>query len=211
MAAGRINSIDTSAAAALPGVRAVFTGADLNPISGPLWTTTNGPPEFGPPQIPLAGADVRFVGDPIAVVVASSRYIAEDACELIDVDVEATVAVSTLEDAMAERAALVHPETRDERRRSTPCSRPRAGRDPQETRASSWGSGARVLRRRWSQAGSARGQRHLAMASSRVDTATVASTSTSDELAGGPQRCTRLDATTDRDRVTHKAHHVGTC
>jgi carbon-monoxide dehydrogenase large subunit len=108
--AGRIRSIDTTAALALPGVRAVLTGNDLNPIAGPLWTTTNGPPAFGPPNLPLAGDDVRFVGDPIAMVVACNRYVAEDACQLIEVDMDATPAVSTLEDAMADGAPLVHPE-----------------------------------------------------------------------------------------------------
>jgi carbon-monoxide dehydrogenase large subunit len=110
VAAGRIVSIDTTAARALPGVRAVFTGADLNKVSGPLWTTTNGPPELGPPLNPLAGDDVRFVGDPIALVVASSRYVAEDACELIQVDIEPATPVCTLEEAMAEGAPVVHPE-----------------------------------------------------------------------------------------------------
>ncbi len=110
VAAGRILGIDTSPARAVPGVVAVLTGAELNPMSGPLWTTTNGPPAFGPPLAPLAGADVRFVGDPIALVVASSRYVAEDACELIEVDIEATPAVVSLEEAMADGAAIVHPE-----------------------------------------------------------------------------------------------------
>lgn len=108
--AGRIRGIDTTAALALPGVHAVLTGADLNPVSGPLWTSTMGPPAVGPPLLPLAGDDVRFVGDPIAVVVASSRYVAEDACELIDVDLEPMPAVADLEDAMAEGAPIVHPE-----------------------------------------------------------------------------------------------------
>jgi carbon-monoxide dehydrogenase large subunit len=110
VAAGRIVNIDTSAATAFPGVRAVLTGADLNPGSGPLWTTTNGPPEVGPPLLPLAGDDVRFVGDPVALVVASSRYVAEDACELIEVDIEPWPAVATFEQAMAESARSVHPE-----------------------------------------------------------------------------------------------------
>src|SRR5437764_491984 len=60
--AGRIVKIDITAARALPGVRVVLTGSDLNPISGPLWTTTNGPPSYGPNMSPLAGEDVRFVG-----------------------------------------------------------------------------------------------------------------------------------------------------
>src|SRR5579883_2882825 len=108
--AGRIRHIDTSAARSLKGVHAVLTGAELNPASGPLWTTTMGPPAWGPPLRPLAGDDVRFVGDPIALVVASSRYVAEDACELIEVDIEPTPAVSDLDSAMAEGAPIVHPE-----------------------------------------------------------------------------------------------------
>jgi carbon-monoxide dehydrogenase large subunit len=110
VAAGRIVSLDADAARALPGVRAVLTGADLNPVSGPLWTTTLGPPVFGPPLHPLAAADVRFVGDPIAVVVAENRYIAEDACELVQVEIEPTPAVARLEDATADGAPIVHPE-----------------------------------------------------------------------------------------------------
>jgi carbon-monoxide dehydrogenase large subunit len=108
--AGRIRSIDSTAARELPGVHAVFTGADLNAIAGPMWTTTNGPSEALFPFRPLAGDDVRFVGDPIALVVASSRYVAEDACELVDVDIDPIPAVATLEDAMAEGAPPVHPE-----------------------------------------------------------------------------------------------------
>ena len=108
--AGRIVRIDTTEARSLPGVVAVLTGADLNPISGPLWTTTTGPPLDGPPLQPLAGDDVRFVGDPIALVVASNRYIAEDACELIELDIEPARAVADLEDAVAEGAPVVHPE-----------------------------------------------------------------------------------------------------
>jgi len=110
VAAGRISSIETDAARALPGVVAVFTGADLNPIAGPMWTTTNGPSVSTFPFLPLAGEDVRFVGDPVAMVVAASRYIAEDACELINLDIESTPAVVTLESACAEGAPVVHPE-----------------------------------------------------------------------------------------------------
>jgi carbon-monoxide dehydrogenase large subunit len=110
VAAGRIVSIGTTAAKALPGVRAVLTGADLNPTVGPLWATTSGPPVGGPPYPALAERDVRFVGDPIAVVVATSRYIAEDACELVEVEINPTPAVATLEAAMVGGAPLVHPE-----------------------------------------------------------------------------------------------------
>ncbi|HEX5586843.1 MAG TPA: xanthine dehydrogenase family protein molybdopterin-binding subunit [Acidimicrobiia bacterium] len=110
VAAGTIRSIDTSAAAALPGVRAVYTAADMNDVSGPIHASAGGAPPFGPPLLLLAADDVRFVGDPIAMVVATSRYIAEDACDLIDVDIEPTDAVATVEAALADGAPLVHPE-----------------------------------------------------------------------------------------------------
>ena len=108
--AGRIVRLDTDAARSVPGVVAVLTGADLNPVSGPLWTTTMGPPAYGPPLTPLAADDVRFVGDPIAVVIASSRYVAEDALELIDVEIEPLEAVATVEQALAGGSRPVHPE-----------------------------------------------------------------------------------------------------
>lgn len=108
--AGRIVRMDTSAAAALPGVAAVLTAAELNSICGPLWPTSAGPPAGGPAMRLLCQDDVRFVGDPIAVVLASSRYIAEDACELIEVEIEPRPSVSDLQDALAEGAPLVHPE-----------------------------------------------------------------------------------------------------
>jgi aerobic carbon-monoxide dehydrogenase large subunit len=110
LAAARILGIDTAAARALPGVHAVLTAADLDPVAGPLWTTTVGPPQGGPTMRLLAGDDVRYVGEPIAVVVATSRYVAEDACELIDIDIEPAPAVATLEAAVAEDAPLVHAE-----------------------------------------------------------------------------------------------------
>jgi carbon-monoxide dehydrogenase large subunit len=108
--AGRIRRIDTEGARALPGVCAVFTGAELNPICGPLRGGASGLPQDGPGYPVLAEVDVRFVGEPIAAVVAQSRYIAEDACELVEVDVEPMAAVATLEAAMAEGAPIVHPE-----------------------------------------------------------------------------------------------------
>ncbi|WP_218020467.1 xanthine dehydrogenase family protein molybdopterin-binding subunit [Rhodococcus zopfii] len=83
---GRILSIDTSAAEALDGVHAVFVASDLNPrvreqkyaLDGPFMPSLNWPP--------LADDEVRFVGDPVALVIARDRYIAEDAAELVVVD-----------------------------------------------------------------------------------------------------------------------------
>jgi aerobic carbon-monoxide dehydrogenase large subunit len=82
-----IRGIDTSAALACPGVRFVFTATDLNPGAKEQWHTAIGKgPET--PRPPLAEGEVRFVGDPVALVVADSRYLAEDAAELVDVDYE---------------------------------------------------------------------------------------------------------------------------
>jgi carbon-monoxide dehydrogenase large subunit len=108
VARGRIVSIDTTAARALPGVRAVYTAADLNPGAGPLWTTTSGPDEAAPPDRPLAEGDVKFVGDLLAIVVADNRYLAEDGCDLIEVDIEALPAV--VGPGAVDAADLVHPE-----------------------------------------------------------------------------------------------------
>lgn len=110
VASGTIRSIDATAARQLEGVHAILTAAEINGRSGPLWTTIMGPDAGGPPLRPLAEGDVRFVGDPLAIVVASSRYVAEDALELIEVDIDQRPAVADLEDAMADGAPMVHPE-----------------------------------------------------------------------------------------------------
>src|SRR4029079_8139446 len=83
-----IKGIDTSAALAAPGVHAVFTAADLNPDVGEQWHTSIGPGRPETPRPTLAEDEVRFVGDPIALVVAESLYLAEDAAELVEIDYE---------------------------------------------------------------------------------------------------------------------------
>src|SRR5271165_2191553 len=89
VARATITSIDTEAARRLPGVRAVLTGPDLNPDGHQSWSTIMGP-DFQRPFRPLAHGDVRFVGDMVAIVVADSRYVAEDACDLVTVEYEST-------------------------------------------------------------------------------------------------------------------------
>src|SRR5580658_3147584 len=98
LAHGRVLSVDASAARALPGVVAVLTGADLEAITvqapDPLRALfgIGGPtPEF----TLLATDKVRFVGDPVAVVIADSRYLAEDGCELVEVEYDDLPAVVT--------------------------------------------------------------------------------------------------------------------
>jgi carbon-monoxide dehydrogenase large subunit len=88
-----IRGVDTSAACAIPGVRAVFTAADLNPDVREQWHSSVGPDSPETLRPPLAESVVRFVGDPVALVVAESRYLAEDAAELVDVDYDPLPAV----------------------------------------------------------------------------------------------------------------------
>jgi len=89
MAHARVLSVDVSAARALPGVVAAFTGADLEAMTVPgpdvLMALLGG---GGPtPEFTLLATDkVRFAGDPVAVVIAESRYVAEDGCELVEVE-----------------------------------------------------------------------------------------------------------------------------
>jgi len=89
LAHAQVLSVDVSAARALPGVVAVFTGAELEAMTVP------GPDALmalmgwaGPtPQFTLLATDkVRFVGDPVVIVIADSRYVAEDGCELVEVE-----------------------------------------------------------------------------------------------------------------------------
>jgi carbon-monoxide dehydrogenase large subunit len=105
--------IDADEARAMPGVHAVLTGADLNPGVGSMqptmWAASAAPPGPCAPVTPLAGDDVRFVGDPVAIVVAESRYVAEDACELVDVEYEMLDPIVDYETA-ADATDLVHSE-----------------------------------------------------------------------------------------------------
>jgi carbon-monoxide dehydrogenase large subunit len=81
-----IRGIDTDAARALPGVRHVFTATDLNPGVHEQWHTSIGPQSPETPRPPLAEGEARFAGDPVALVLADSRYVAEDAADLVEVD-----------------------------------------------------------------------------------------------------------------------------
>jgi carbon-monoxide dehydrogenase large subunit len=102
-----IRGIDTSAALAARGVRFVFTAADLNPDVKEQWHTSVGPASPETPRPPLAEREVRFVGDPVALVVAESYALAMDAAELVDVDYDELAAV--VDYTTAEHAdTLVH-------------------------------------------------------------------------------------------------------
>jgi carbon-monoxide dehydrogenase large subunit len=110
--AAKIKRIDTSAAAALPGVAAVFTGKDVAHLG--LVPTAASLPGLRVPKHHLLAQDrVYYVGHPIAVVVATDRYIARDAADAIVVEYEELPAVSDPEKALAEGAPAVHPEWPD--------------------------------------------------------------------------------------------------
>ncbi|MDN3351212.1 xanthine dehydrogenase family protein molybdopterin-binding subunit [Actinomadura sp. DC4] len=104
----RILSIDASEARALPGVVAVYTGADLAEIQKPLAPKVLHPRLKDFPRLPMPPEELHYVGEPLAVVVASSRYVAEDALELIDVDYEVLPAIASTAAALAPGAPLAH-------------------------------------------------------------------------------------------------------
>ena len=110
VARGRIRSVETTAAAAMPGVKAVFAADDLNHLVREWWVDHEGPEGAHRLFRLLADGDVRFVGQPIAMVVADSRYLAEDAVEAIEVDVDFLPPLVDYEVALEEGAPVVHPE-----------------------------------------------------------------------------------------------------
>jgi carbon-monoxide dehydrogenase large subunit len=110
-ASARIRSIDVGAAQAAEGVIAVVTGADLGPANRPLPVFNQHPGLPRPCGMPpLADRRVRFVGQPVAAVVATSPYLATDALDAIAVDWEPLPAVAEVEAALAGGAPLVHEE-----------------------------------------------------------------------------------------------------
>jgi aerobic carbon-monoxide dehydrogenase large subunit len=103
---GRVTRVDTAAALALPGVVAVITAADLRPV--PTIPLRLAPmPELVPYEQPvIADGKVRYVGEPIALVVAESAAIAEDASDLIDVAIEQLPPCVDTHTAAADRSVL---------------------------------------------------------------------------------------------------------
>jgi carbon-monoxide dehydrogenase large subunit len=117
VAHARIRAIDVAAARARPGVVAVYTAADLGAYWAPGPLLVPPPPIDGitfnqRTQVPLAKDKVRHVGEPLAVVLAQSRYIAEDALADIAVELEPLPAVVDLEQALADASSRVHDDVR---------------------------------------------------------------------------------------------------
>src|SRR3984957_18973922 len=100
---GRIVSIDTVAARALPGVIAVWTNADI-PALSPIVSRADKPSEALKPfrQPALARNRVRYIGDPVAAVFAEDAYLAEDAAELVEVAIEELPVVLSASDPPGE-------------------------------------------------------------------------------------------------------------
>ncbi|MEO7402754.1 MAG: xanthine dehydrogenase family protein molybdopterin-binding subunit [Burkholderiales bacterium] len=108
----RIVRIDTVAAAALPGVIAVVTAADLDALARPIHATSRMPDYYATPLLALARDIVRYVGEPIVAIVAVDRYVAEDALELIDIEFEALPPVTDPQTASGAESPLVHQEAK---------------------------------------------------------------------------------------------------
>ena len=111
IAHGRIKSIDTAAAKAMPGVLAVYTGADVTAYgtlqSALPFKSRDGSDMKKPGRPALPQDKVRFVGDPIACVVAQTLLQAKDAAEAIVVDIEPLAVVTEPEQAMAPGAPAI--------------------------------------------------------------------------------------------------------
>src|SRR5829696_10306618 len=105
IAHGRITSIDTTAAAKMDGVEAVYTGADIAKVLAPM---PIGTPFPSPPHYAVAVDTVRYAGEPVAVVVASDRYLARDAADAIVVSYDSLPAVVDVELAMTGKPAVLH-------------------------------------------------------------------------------------------------------
>jgi len=104
----RILSVDLSAAREMPGVVAAYAAADIEDECEPIKAPCSYDTYCQTYQDLLAREKVRLVGEPIAVVVAEDRYLAEDAADMVAVEYEPLEAVTSIEQAMADGAPVVH-------------------------------------------------------------------------------------------------------
>ncbi|MEO0501925.1 MAG: xanthine dehydrogenase family protein molybdopterin-binding subunit [Pseudomonadota bacterium] len=117
VAHGTLNSVDTSAAAGMPGVVRIFTATDFDGVGGiPCgWQVTDrkGEPMQEPAHPVVATGKVRHVGEPIAAVVADTPEQARDAAEAIVVDIDELPAMVDMKAALADGATKVHDDLND--------------------------------------------------------------------------------------------------
>lgn len=110
VAHGRISEIDSSRALEVPGVVAILTATDLDGIVRPVRAVSRAP-NYRPCTTPVLARDkVRMVGEPIALVVAESRYSAEDGVGAIRLELEPLPALLSMDDALAQGAPSIHDE-----------------------------------------------------------------------------------------------------
>ena len=110
---GMLRGVDRAAALAMPGVLGVFTAADLRqggmqPMQSSSGKNRDGSPTPRPEQMALAEGKVRYVGDPVAMVVAETATQARDAAEAVLLDIDPLPAVTAARAAATEGAPLVH-------------------------------------------------------------------------------------------------------
>ena len=104
----RIVGIDCAAARAMPGIRAIFTGEDLDGLVKPILATSR-MRNYHPTPIPvLARGKVRYVGEPVVAILGESRYLAEDALEAMEIAYEPLGDVVDPEQAALPGAPLLH-------------------------------------------------------------------------------------------------------
>jgi carbon-monoxide dehydrogenase large subunit len=113
VASGAVTSIDLSAVLEVPGVVAAYPAADLD-VLGITATLERPLTEFVPTEMPiLAGDRVRFVGEPLAIVIAEDPYAAEDGVEAAVVTYQAFTPVTSAERALEPGAPLVHDDAKN--------------------------------------------------------------------------------------------------
>jgi carbon-monoxide dehydrogenase large subunit len=113
VAHARITGIDKTEALAQPGVVAVLTAADMTDVPRPPQVDPDAPPAAGPVPLggvwaePLLAVDtVRYVGEPVAIVLTDNTYQGEDAAELVAVDYDILPAVPSIEAALKDESLL---------------------------------------------------------------------------------------------------------
>ena len=121
-AAAKLGAIDTTAAASVAGVKAIYTAADLSadgigplPCAAPV-QNRDGSDMASPPHLALAEGAVRHVGDPVAFIVADTAAAARDAAELISVDYDIQPSVTDLAHVTDAGAPLVWPDVKQQHR-----------------------------------------------------------------------------------------------